>query len=225
MHRSPLLVAAALSAGALAFPALASANVTVACEADTARVNLTGWATPANLADVTVTITPTGGTGAAAIVRTGPLSFPGPDTSLTAGRITGRALVAVSARLRADSRIYRDEVECGTTPPAENPTPAPTPPGGEPSPTPPPPPTVIPPAKPVPPMPRVLTCASLRAAGAGVKSLRARGCVTSPRSVVRFRCPARLVTPRWQVILRERHGVTCPARPTPGRRIIPRVAG
>lgn len=73
-----------------------------------------------------------------------------------------------------------------------------------------------------PPPPVVLTCADLIARGAGVKWLRARNCVASPK---RFLCPPRLVTPAWQVILRERHGVTCPAKPRVPQRRTPAVTG
>ena len=67
-----------------------------------------------------------------------------------------------------------------------------------------------------------LSCAALIKAGAGRNSLKARGCI-KPKP--RFKCPPYDVTRAWQRILRERHGVTCPAKPVPGLRRTPIVAG
>lgn len=108
-----------------------------------------------------------------------------------------------------ESLVIQTTARCEPVPPVapEPPTTTPEPPVPPQDSTPPP----APPAKPV-------TCAQLRARGAGIRWLRARGCVTPPK-----RCPKGTV----RRVIRPSQGApraVC-VRSTPPRRVSPPVTG
>lgn len=148
---------------ALAAPAVAQANVHVACDGQVPVVGLTGWAVPANLADVTVTAD-------GQVLRTGPLTFAGPDLTIPYP-LAGAKAVTATARLTPTSRLFTSGAPVTCAPPAPTPGPQPEP---ESTPQPQPQPRVErqPTKRPVvrrPPVKRSrpLTCADLKARGAG----------------------------------------------------------
>jgi hypothetical protein len=159
-HLTRALGASAILA-ALAAPAIAQANVHVVCDGQVPVVTLTGWTTPASLADVTVTAD-------GEVLRTGPLSFPGQTLTLPYPLAAARGVTA-TARLTATSHVFTSGAPVTCAPAAPAPAPEPTPeatprpqPRVEPTPTKRP--TVRrPPVK----RTRPLTCADLKARGAG----------------------------------------------------------
>ena len=112
-----LIAGAALAAVALAAPALATANVTAPVCTPDGRITatLTGWAQPANLADVSLTVDGT-------TIRSGPLGFPGPDTTVTYPLTwSGAHTATVSARTTPTSRVYSASAVVNCPPPRRRP--------------------------------------------------------------------------------------------------------
>ena len=156
------LAGAATAAAALALPAIATANVHVACEAGTPVVHLTGWGIPANLVDVTVTAD-------GQILRSGPLTIAAAADETIAFPTATTAAVTATARRTPTSALYTSgaPVTCTTTAPAPTPATAPqttTPGPSQVEPTPAKRPTVVRrPAK----RSKPITCQDLKARGAG----------------------------------------------------------